>query len=77
MFMFRIDHKSSSAFWLHDPANSAPAAMKPEPDRTSLVAAWARSRLEEEHRRDVDLSASPPRPYYPIELVMTVYPSRN
>jgi hypothetical protein len=77
MFMFRIDHKASSAFWLHDPKHSAPAAMKPKPDRRSLMAVWAKSRLDEEHRRDVDLSEQAPKPFYPIQLVMAVYPSRN
>jgi len=79
MFMFRIDHRPLRAFWVHEPNNSAPAALTPEPkpDRRSLMAAWARSRLDEEVRREVDLVENPPKPFFPIQLVMAVYPSRN
>jgi len=77
MFMFRIDHMPVRAYWLHDPAHSAPAALKPRPDRKSLVAVWARSRLNEEVQREVDLTERQPKPFYPIQMVTAVYPSRN
>ncbi len=79
MFMFSIEHRPLRAFWLHEPKNSAPAALTPppKPDRRSLVASWARTRLDEEAQRDVDLTEKPPKPFFPIQLVMAVYPSRN
>ena len=81
MFMFSIDHKAYQAFWIHDPAHSAPSSTRPvrksEPDRGELMASWGASRLAEELRRETDLSKNPPRPFFPLQLVMHVYPSKN
>lgn len=77
MFMFTVDNNQVRSFWLHDPASSAPAGLKPQPDKKSLMAAWAQSRLGEEQRTDVDLRKNPPRPFYPLQLVLAVYPSKS
>jgi hypothetical protein len=77
MFLFRIEHKKHPTYWVHDPKSSAPAALHPRPSRRALMAGWAHSRLAEDQRREVDLRAKPPRAFFPMELVLTVYPSRN
>ncbi len=79
MFMFRIDHKSQQAFWIHDPRHSAPAAIDipHSRNRVQLMTAWAEARLAEEKQRDTDLRQQPPKPFYPMKLVLAVYPSRN
>ena len=77
MFMFKIGHKAIKTLWLHDPAKSAPVSLEPKPDKKTVMAKWGTSRLEEEHKREVDLHLTPPKPFFPMDLVLVVYPSNN
>lgn len=77
MFMFKIGHKAIKSLWLHDPENSAPVSMEPKQDKKTVMAQWGTSRIAEEQKRDVDLHQTPPKPFFPIDLVLAVYPSKN